>query len=376
MLANTKQIHKILLSIYKNNPELGHLQMLKTLNWIDGNSHQPWGKWLEKEIQQTFTLNDKRLSQKLWQLNFNNPLGLAPGCDKDGIATGMWHNFGFGFAELGAVTLHPQEGNPKPRLFRLPLDKAVLNRMGANNLGAKVMQNTLKAAWERKSRQIPIGINLCKSAKTPLEEAASDYLGSFRLLKDWADYFVVNVSSPNTKNLRNLQAANELQGIIASLMKENQGEKPIFVKIAPDLEWYDIAAIVNLGKTYKLAGIIATNTSTRRDNLKTKILPATGKPIEEEAGGISGIPIKTRATEVIRFIWKETKGEIPIIGVGGIFTAEDAWEKITAGASLIQVYTGWIYLGPWMVPEILQGLLGKLDSHGLSHISEAVGMDN
>jgi dihydroorotate dehydrogenase len=216
---------------------------------------------------------------------------------------------------------------------------------------------------------------LGKSKVTPLDAAAADYLGSFRQLKDWGDYFVVNVSSPNTPGLRSLQDAAQLGLILDALQQENQGEKPILVKIAPDLEWEAITNILAIAKTYKLAGIIATNTTISRQGLKTQAIAATGKSVETEAGGISGAPLRDRSTEVIRLIWKQTQGQLPIIGVGGIFTAEDAWEKITAGASLVQVYTGWIYEGPWMVRRILAGLLQKLEARGLATISEAVGIE-
>jgi dihydroorotate dehydrogenase len=223
---------------------------------------------------------------------------------------------------------------------------------------------------------VPLGINLGKSKVTPLEDAAADYLGSFRLLKDLGDYFVVNVSSPNTPGLRSLQDASQLSQIVEALQQENQGLKPILVKIAPDLEEEAIRDVLNLAKNYQLSGIIATNTTIRRDMLKTQRIEATGKPVTEEAGGISGAPLRQRSTEVIRFIHQQTQGQLPIIGVGGIFTAEDAWEKITAGASLIQVYTGWIYEGPWMARRILEGLLHKLEEKGLTKISEAVGLEN
>ena len=186
---------------------------------------------------------------------------------------------------------------------------------------------------------------------------------------------MVNVSSPNTPGLRSLQDAAQLSLILDALQQENQGRSPILVKIAPDLEWEAIADILSIAKTYQLAGIIATNTTIRRDGLKTGAIAATGNPVETEAGGISGAPLRDRSTEVIRFVWKQTQGQLPIIGVGGIFTAEDAWEKITAGASLVQVYTGWIYEGPWMVRRILAGLLQKLDERGLTCISEAVGSE-
>ncbi len=185
---------------------------------------------------------------------------------------------------------------------------------------------------------------------------------------------MVNVSSPNTPGLRSLQATSQLAPILTTLQQENQRQKPLLIKIAPDLEWNEIASVLDLAQKHRLAGIIATNTTIRRDGLKTHVLESTGNPIQEEAGGISGAPLRDRSTEVIRFIWKETQGTLPIIGVGGIFTPDDAWEKITAGASLIQVYTGWIYEGPWMVRRILKGLLQKLDERGLKSISEAIGL--
>ncbi len=184
---------------------------------------------------------------------------------------------------------------------------------------------------------------------------------------------MVNVSSPNTPGLRSLQATENLKPILHALQQENQQQKPLLVKIAPDLEWEDIAAVVDLAQKYHLAGIIATNTTISRDALKTQRIGITGKTVQEEAGGISGAPLRQRSAEVIRFIYKETEGKLPIIGVGGIFTAEDAWEKITAGASLIQVYTGWIYEGPWMVRRILSGLVEKMQEQGLASISQAVG---
>jgi dihydroorotate dehydrogenase len=374
MLNFVRPAYPLFSSAAKGNPESAHQQFLKTLKWLERSRDSSWGHLMLGQMEKSFCLQDIRLEQNLWGLNFANPLGLAAGFDKDGVAAGIWSSFGFGFAELGAVTLRAQPGNPLPRLFRLPLDKAALNRMGANNLGAAVMSSTLQDTWQRNPRAIPIGINLCKSKITPLEEAAADYLGSFRYLKDVADYFVVNVSSPNTPGLRSLQSGEQLEPILAGLQAENSNNQPIFVKISPDLDWESIDNIINLARTYNLAGIIATNTTIKRDGLRTNILEATGKPIQEEAGGISGAPLKERSTEVIRFIWQQTQGKLPIIGIGGIFSAEDAWEKITAGASLLQVYTGWVYRGPWLVPQILQGLLQKLEATGLTNISEAIGL--
>jgi dihydroorotate dehydrogenase len=368
-------IRPLLFSALKADPETVHKQSLALLHAIDSTPKSPLTKLAKASFQQSFCRADKQLAQSLFGLNFPNPVGLAAGFDKDGIAAGMWQYLGFGFAELGTVTYHPQPGNPQPRLFRLPQDRAALNRMGFNNLGSEVMATALKQR-QRSEFSIPIGINLGKSKITPLENAATDYLGSFQRLKDVGDYFVINVSSPNTPNLRDLQAIEPLRIIFDTLQQENQGQNPILVKIAPDLAWEDIAAVVELSQTYQLAGIIATNTTIDRSQLTTQIVAATGKKVIEEAGGISGAPVRQKSTEVIRFIHQQTGGKLPIIGVGGIFTADDAWEKITAGASLIQVYTGWTYDGPWMVDRILTGLLAKLGSRGLSSISAAVGSES
>ncbi len=376
MLKFTKPFYPLIFSVVKGDPETAHRQLLKSLNNLEFNRHSVWGSLAIKQLEKSFCVQDARLQQTLWGLDFNNPLGLAAGFDKDGTAAGIWSSFGFGFAELGAVTLHSQPGNPRPRMFRLPKDQAALNRMGANNLGAAVMADTLAQTWKRQPRKIPIGINLCKSKIAPLEAAAVDYLGSFNYLKNVADYFVINVSSPNTPGLRSLQAVAQLEPILAQLQIANTQNKPILIKIAPDLEWQDIQEILNLATNYNLSGVIATNTTIRRDGLNTKVLQETGKSIQDESGGISGLPIKKRSTEVIRFIYQETKGNLPIIGVGGIFNAEDAWEKIIAGASLLQVYTGWVYEGPWMVNQVLSGLLAKLDNAGLDSISKAVGLEH
>ncbi|MEH1921869.1 quinone-dependent dihydroorotate dehydrogenase [Nostoc sp.] len=364
-------IRPLLFNVLKTDSEWLHQQTIRSFSWLS----QTPTNWVNQRLKQSLCLYDSRLEQNFFGLNFPNPVGLAAGFDKDGVAAGIWSNLGFGFAELGTVTFHAQPGNPCPRLFRLPLDKAALNRMGFNNSGAAVMAARLVQEKQDSTHLIPIGINLGKSKVTPLEAAAQDYVDSFRLLKDLGDYFVVNVSSPNTPGLRSLQDASMLSAILNLLQQENNTQKPIFVKIAPDLSWEAIADIIILAKTYQLAGIIATNTTISRDGLKTQVIDQTGKSPQDEAGGISGEPLRDRSTEVIRFIWQQTQGQIPIIGVGGIFSSEDAWEKITAGASLIQVYTGWIYEGPLMVRRILAGLLSKLEQNGLNSVNEAVGLE-
>ncbi|HEY9617705.1 MAG TPA: quinone-dependent dihydroorotate dehydrogenase, partial [Microcoleaceae cyanobacterium] len=317
-------IRPILFSGVKADPEWLHQRSLQVLRWLDTADRDTPADWVRTRLQQTYGLTDPRLQSDLWGLRFPNPIGLAAGFDKDGTASGVWSCLGFGFAELGTVTFHAQPGNPKPRLFRLLPDRAALNRMGFNNHGAQAMADCLQERWGGQVRQMgkmgeenlllsdavfPIGINLGKSKITPLESAAADYLASFQLLKEWGDYFVVNVSSPNTPGLRSLQASDQLAPILDALQQENQGQKPLLVKIAPDLEWDEITAVVELAKQHALAGIIATNTTIERQGLKTQILPDTGNPIQAEAGGISGAPLRQRSTEVIRFIYQQTQGQ-------------------------------------------------------------------
>jgi dihydroorotate dehydrogenase len=373
-------VRPLIFSVLKLDPEWAHSQAMKILAWLGqptSESASPEAEMVSKRrawLRQQFSCEHDRLHQSLWELTFPNPLGLAAGFDKDGEAALAWPLMGFGFAELGTVTRFPQPGNPAPRLFRLVEDEAVLNRMGFNNQGAEALAARLKPIWRYQRPAIPIGINLGKSKVTALADAAADYGYSFQQLKTLGDYFVVNVSSPNTPGLRNLQAAEHLTPILETLQQQNTEAKPLLVKIAPDLNWADIDVVIELAQTYGLAGIIATNTTIARQGLKTQMLPTTRRPITEEAGGISGAPLRQRSTEVIRYIYQKTNGQMPIIGVGGIFSAADAWDKITAGACLLQVYTGWVYEGPWMVRRILEGLLHKLDEHGLESIGGAVGL--
>ena len=367
----------LLFQRFKVDPEIAHHQTLKTLAWMAQPTRywaEPVRRMAEAWCEHNCQLASPRLSQTLWQKSFANPLGLAAGFDKDGSAAAAWPLMGFGFAELGTVTCHPQPGNPKPRLFRLPQDRAGLNRMGFNNQGSLALAKQLKEL--PLTDDFPRGINLGKSKITPLEDAAADYLQSFERLQHQGDYFVVNVSSPNTPGLRSLQAKSQLEPILVALQTANTQQRPLLIKIAPDLAWEDIDDILDLAQQHHLAGIIATNTTISKEHLITKYIDATGNLVTAEAGGISGAPVRQRSTEVIRYIYQKTNGQLPIIGVGGIFTADDAWEKLTAGASLLQVYTGWVYEGPWMVKNVLKGLLKKLDEHGLEHIEEAIGLDN
>lgn len=312
-------------------------------------------------LRRMFCLDDPRLAVELWGLRFANPVGVAAGFDKNATAVTTWEHLGFGLVEVGTVTRHAQEGNPRPRLFRLTEDEAVINRLGFNNMGADRMAEQLGCC----KVGIPVGINLGKSKITPLEEASVDYLYSFQKLYAYGDYFVVNVSSPNTPGLRELQRSKPLAEILASLQAANSRNKPLLVKIAPDLDWQEVDTVLEMAMRYRLAGVIATNTTIGREGLISTH--------RHEAGGLSGAPLRERSTEVVAYIYRETAGRLPIIGVGGIFDAEDAWAKITSGASLVQVYTGWVYEGPWMVRRILEGLGRKLDDHGFSTIAQAVG---
>ncbi len=317
---------------------------------------------------------DPRLEQSLFGCRFANPVGLAAGFDKNGVAAAIWHLFGFGFAELGTITWHAQPGNPRPRLFRLAAERAALNRMGFNNQGAQACRRLLERQRLQPPGQRPavLGINLGKSKITPLEQAPDDYAASLELLAPLADYAVINVSSPNTPGLRDLQDEALLRRLVERL-RRLPGCPPLLVKIAPDLEDDAIDAIARLAYQEGLAGVIAVNTSLDRLGLGERRLAQTGRTLAEEAGGLSGAPLRHRALEVLRRLRATAGPALPLIGVGGIDSAEAAWERISAGASLVQLYTGWIYGGPSLVPQILEGLSCQLDRHGLGHIGEAVG---
>jgi dihydroorotate dehydrogenase len=307
-------------------------------------------------------------------LTFSNPIGLAAGFDKDGIALQALSALGFGFIEAGTVTYHPQPGNARPRLFRLREDLALINRAGFNNEGAA-------AFAKRVTKHRPdcvLGVSIGKSKITPLEEATEDYLASFALVYDLADYIAINVSSPNTPQLRELQGAQQLESLLGALQSRNQELRvqrkrsmpvPLLVKLSPDLQIDELELIVDVLSRMKIDGIIAANTTISRLNLRTpeQQVTACGE------GGLSGLPLKQRATEMIANLYRLTNGRIPIVGVGGIFTAADAWEKISAGASLVQLYTGFIYQGPGIAREINEGLAVILEREGFKSLDEAVG---
>ncbi len=319
---------------------------------------------------------DGRLEQEIFGCQFKNPVGLAAGFDKNGIAAGLWDQFGFGFAELGTVTMKGQPGNTRPRLFRLAYEQAALNRMGFNNNGADKMLRTLQKQCLKKpgNRSFILGINLGKSKVTPLELASEDYATSLELLAPQADYVVINVSSPNTPGLRELQSAKQLRRLVKRL-RVIEMCPPLLVKIAPDLENWAIDEIANFACEERLAGLIAVNTSLDRLGLGKRLLVQTGRTLGEEQGGLSGSPLCLKALAVMRRLRASVGSDVPLIGVGGIDSPQAAWERIAAGASLVQLYTGWIFKGPDLVPSILEGFLSQLDLHGFKKISDVVGSE-
>ena len=318
-----------------------------TFSLIRTISKLPGFKSLFKKM---YLVEDKKLERELFGLTFKNPVGLAAGFDKDGKLFNELSNFGFGFIEIGTLTPKPQDGNPKKRLFRLKEDSAIINRMGFNNGGVEEAVERLK-----KNKGVLIGGNIGKNKVTPNENAVKDYEICFNALFDYVDYFVVNVSSPNTPNLRALQDKEPLTELLKALQVLNfqkPKSKPILLKIAPDLTNEQLDDIIDIVKTTKIDGVIATNTTISREGLLSKN--------KSEIGGMSGKPLKSRSTEVIKYLSEKSNKAFPIIGVGGIHSAEDALEKIEAGADLVQLYTGFIYEGPKLITSINKALLQKV----------------
>jgi len=349
---------------------------LSLLSFTSRRHHWPVVSSLLKNLNEEFSIVDERLSQNICGIDFCNPIGLAAGFDKNGNAANIWKDFGFGFAELGTVTKFAQDGNPKPRLFRLAREEAALNRMGFNNNGAEnLVKNFTKQGIEFKKnrKNICFGINFGKSKITDISKATDDYLTSLKLLIPYCDYAAINVSSPNTKGLRKLQDPVLLKELLREI-KCLPNCPPLFVKIAPDLSLKDIEDICQLIIEESIDGIIATNTSIDRLGLENRKVEQTGLFLSEEKGGLSGRPLQKKANQILKHIHKMDK-KIILIGVGGIDSPESAWERICSGASLIQLYTGWIYKGPQLVPDILEGIIKQLNKHKLSNIKEAIGSD-
>jgi dihydroorotate dehydrogenase len=354
--------------LFQLAPETAHHFALRALAvWQRALQHQ----------SSAAAVRDPLLAQDLFGLLFPNPLGLAAGFDKNGALPHVWPALGFGFAELGTVTALAQPGNPTPRLFRLPAEQGLINRLGFNNDGADAVARALGARLAGGRPPVPLGINLGKSKVTPLERAADDYCASLRALHGLADYLVLNVSSPNTPGLRDLQAEALLAPLLAAVQDENRrlagaagvAPRPLLLKIAPDLSDEALPAVIAAVRAHGLAGIIATNTTIDRS-----VLPAA-HPLASEAGGLSGAPLRARATALVRALFRLGGGAVPIIGVGGVASGADAYEKIRAGASLVQAYTGFIYRGPTFARDVVGELRALLARDGFANVAQAVGAD-
>ena len=354
--------------LFRKDPEVSHEAVL---HMLAGN------EWLYGTIEDFYKVEDQRLVVKIGPLTFANPVGLAGGFDKNALAPKMLSAFGFGFMEVGAITAQAQPGNPKPRLYRLPKDEALINRLGFNNEGAEAIAIKLDRLRARGGRpKIPLGMNIGRTKIVETKDAVADFLSCFEKLFAQGDFFTLNVSSPNTPNLRDLQEKSLLRELLSAVQQKNMQlaarakiePKAVFVKIAPDMEFAQVDEIIDVVEQVKLTGIVAANaTAFKREGLKS--------PNGAEPGGLSGRPITAMVTQFISHIYRTTRGRLPIIGVGGIFDAYDAYEKIKAGANAVQIYTGWIYEGPGAVKRINKGLLRLLQRDGLKHISEAVGRD-
>jgi dihydroorotate dehydrogenase len=355
--------------LFSKDPEQSHDQTLDLLSRLE---------FLHGTLDRFYRVADNRLNVQINTLNFPNPVGLAGGFDKNAVALKTISAFGFGFMEMGAVTAQAQPGNPKPRLYRLPEDCALINRLGFNNEGATVIAARLaNLRGLGKLPRIPLGINIGRTKIVETKDAVADFLSAFEKLFSNGDFFTLNVSSPNTPNLRDLQEKTLLADLLSAVQEKNQQlaaaaqhqEKPVFVKIAPDMEFAQVDDIIEVVESFKLAGIVATNaTALMRDTVRS--------PLGREPGGLSGRPITTMVTNFVSHIYKNTQGRLPIIGVGGIFNADDAYDKITAGASAVQIYTGFVYEGPAAVKRINQGLVKLLEQDGFKSVSEAVGQAN
>lgn len=339
--------------LFKFDPEKVHYfvtRNLKRFNRIPGGAAFTRAIW---------ALNDPRLEREVFGLKFKNPVGLAAGFDKNADVISEMANLGFGFIEVGTVTPLPQDGNPKPRMFRLPADRGLINRMGFNNMGMEVVAEHIAAYRKNASsyqKGLIIGGNIGKNKVTPNEEAVNDYIKCFDRLFDLVDYFVVNVSSPNTPGLRELQEKEPLLALLSTLQQRNFKNgisRPILLKIAPDLTDTQLDDIVGIVQQSGIAGVIATNTTISREGLTSSDV------LKNETGGLSGKPVTKRSTEVIRYLSEKSKRSFPIIGVGGIHSPADALEKISAGASLVQLYTGFIYEGPGLIGRINKAILNS-----------------
>jgi len=347
--------------LFQSDPEAAHERTLRLATSM--------GRWRvgREAVEPLFVVDDRRLRQTVFGIEFSNPVGLGAGYDKNAVGLEFWPTLGFGFVEIGSVTARSQTGNERPRVFRQVKQRALVNRMGFNNDGAY----TIAARVPPVPHRIPIGVNIGKNRDVDLAEAADNYLASLEAFRGRADFFVVNISSPNTPGLRQLQDRELLDELLTRVVGTVPGRgtsghpdgtattTPVLLKIAPDLTFDQIDDVIELAQKHGIAGIVATNTTVEHPT------PAQG--------GLSGEPLRVRATKCVRHIWRHTLGKLPIVGVGGIFNAEDAYEKIQAGASLVEVWTGLVYEGPALVRQINSGLVRLLERDGLSNIAKAVG---
>ena len=354
--------------LFMGDPEKTHEQTLELLSKMTA---------FEGVLKRIFSVQDARLQVRLGSLTFPNPVGLAGGFDKNGVAVRTIAGFGFGFIEIGAVTALAQPGNPKPRLYRLTEDEALINRLGFNNEGAAAIAERLRVLRENgRPLKVPLGINLGRSKIVATKDAVADFLSAFEKVYSYGDFFTLNVSSPNTPQLRDLQERNLLQRLLQAIQEKNrelagrftQNPKPVLVKIAPDMEFSQADDIIDVALAENISGIIATNA--------TAFLRETLRSGSKEPGGLSGRPVRALATAFVRHLYRAVGVKLPIIGVGGIFTAEDAYEKIKAGATAVQIYTGFVYEGPAAVKRINQGLIRLLERDGYQSIYDAIGREN
>ncbi len=350
--------------LFRHDPETIHEHTLTLLHQI---ARLPLAK---KILHQAYQLDDAALQVKLWDKTFPNPIGLAAGFDKDGKAFNPLFALGFGFVEVGTVTPLPQPGNPKPRVFRLPEDLSLINRLGFNNQGVE----SLVAHIKKNQPDGILGINIGKNKATSIDSAVQDYDTALRTVYDHAGYITINISSPNTEKLRALQEQEALRSLIERLLtireelvRQGKPKKVILLKIAPDLTEKTFHDIITILREFTIDGVIATNTTLERNDLKS--------PAGQEQGGLSGAALRSLSTQVIGKLYREFGSSLPIIGVGGIFSGKDAYEKIRAGASLVQIYTGLIYRGPAVVKFVKQELLQQLKQDGFASVADAVGAD-
>ncbi|MFT4890035.1 MAG: dihydroorotate dehydrogenase [Halobacteriales archaeon] len=338
---------------FRLSPETAHRVVETGLTYAQGTP-------VERVLSRSLVVEDDRLRVDAFGRTFPNPIGVAAGFDKNATVPRSLAAIGFGHVEVGGVTAEPQSGNPKPRLFRLPEDEALVNRMGLNNAGADEIGRRLSAT----DVPVPVGVNLAKSERVSTENAPADYRRTYEQIADGGDFFVVNVSCPNAEDFRELQNRDAMAAIFGELI--DAGAEPLLVKLSPDLPEPAVEDALEIVAELDLDGVVATNTTTTR--------PETlQNPNRVEEGGLSGRPIEERATRMVRFVAERT--DVPVVGVGGVFTAEDAYRKIRAGASLVQLYTGLIYRGPTIAREINRGLLQRLERDGFATVEDAVGAD-